>query len=250
MEGLDLDDSKAKSRVVDTLLPILRAVANPVEREDYVQKIARALRVDPRAVQSRLRSDGHRQARHQPSAPRVSGPGPDNAKSSQGAAEADLEGHCLSVLLQRPGLLLQINNALLENQLLPMHGQDFQDVSYRAIFEAWETLAATDDHSASIDALRVQLPADLHSRIDELLVPDEDMLADEQLIRDVALPLLRLRIRNLERLGRELGFLRSEAQSAGDMRARQYDQAQLAHGQELLRIQKALSQRWGWVSQG
>ena len=153
------------------------------------------------------------------------------------------------MLLQRPGLLLQINDALLENQLLPMQGQDFQDVSYRAIFEAWETLLVTE-HSASIDALRAQLPADLHARIDELLAPVEAVLGDEQLIRDVALPLLRLRMRNLERMGQELGFLRAEAQAAGDMRTRQYDQAQLTHGQELLRIQKALSQRWGWVSQG
>ncbi|MEE8392000.1 MAG: hypothetical protein V3S14_14550, partial [Anaerolineae bacterium] len=61
-------------------------------------------------------------------------------------------------------------------------------------------------------------------------------------------PLLRLRIRNLEHLGQELGFLRTEAQAPGDMRTRQYDQAQLEHSQKLLRTQKALSQRWGWVS--
>jgi DNA primase len=63
MEGLDLDDTKSKAHVVDTLLPILRAVANPVEREDYVQKIARALLVDARAVQSRLHSAGRQTAR-------------------------------------------------------------------------------------------------------------------------------------------------------------------------------------------
>ncbi|MEE8389584.1 MAG: DNA primase, partial [Anaerolineae bacterium] len=168
MEGLDLNDTKAKSRVVDTLLPILRAVANPIEREDYVQKIARALRVDTRAVQSRLRSDKQRQTRRQRSAAHVQG----NSKSAQGIVEADLEGHCLSALLQRPSLLLQINDALVENQLPPMQGQDFQDASCRAIFEAWEALLVTG-HSASIDALRAQLPADLHTRIEELLTPIE-----------------------------------------------------------------------------
>ncbi|MBE9507556.1 MAG: DNA primase, partial [Chloroflexi bacterium] len=65
LEGLDLEDTKAKAQVVDKLLPVLQAVANPVEREDYVQKIARALRVDVRAVQSRLRSASHRPARRQ-----------------------------------------------------------------------------------------------------------------------------------------------------------------------------------------
>ena len=68
------------------------------------------------------------------------------------------------------------------------------------------------------------------------------MLADEQLMRHVVRSLLRLRMRNLERLVQELGFLTTEAQAAGDMRVKQYDQAKLAHGQELFRIQKALSQ--------
>ena len=244
MEELDLDDTKAKSRVVDTLLPVLRAVANPIEREDYVQKIARALRVDTRAVHSRLRGDQRQKVQRQRGAAHVQG----NGKSAQGI-KVDLEGHCLSALLQRPSLLLQINDALVENQLPPMQGQDFQDVSCRAIFEAWEALLVTE-HSASIDALRAQLPTDLHTRIEELRTPIDAVLADDQLMRDVALPLLRLRIRNLERLGQELGFLRTEAQAAGDMRTRQYDQAQLEHSQKLLRTQKALSQRWGWVSRG
>ncbi|MCP4543727.1 MAG: DNA primase [Chloroflexi bacterium] len=247
VEGLDLDDTKAKSSVVDTLLPVLRAVANPVEREDYVQKIARVLRLDTRAVQSRLRGVEQRKTPRQRNAARDQGQ--KSIRPSRGIVKADLEGYCLSALLQRPSLLLQINDALIENQLFPVQGQDFQDVSSRAIFEAWEALVATE-HLASIDALRVQLPIDLHARIDKLLAPIEAMLADEQLVRDVALSLLRLRMRNLERLGQELGFLRTEAQVTGDVRTKQYDQAQLAHSQKLLRIQKALSQQWGGVSRG
>jgi len=245
LEGLDLDDTKAKSRVVDTLLPVLRAVANPVEREDYVQKVARALQVDVRAVQSRLRSAEHQTARYRRTATRA------QDSSPREVAEADLESHCLSALLQRPGLLAQVNEALGESRQEPFQGQDFQDVGCRVIFETWAAILATD-HSAPVEALRAQLPADLHARLDELLTTDrsELALADEQLVRDSALTLLRLRERNLKRLGRKLNLLTREAQEAGDARAEQYATAWRSYTERLLRTQQALARRHGWANRG
>ena len=247
-EGLDLNDSKAKSGVVETLLPILRAVSNPVEREDHVQKIARVLRVDVRAIQSRLRGAEQRKVQHQPSASRgterVSGPG--NVKSPRGIVEADLEGHCLAAFLQRPGLLAQVNAALEESQQDPLHEQDFRDAGCRAIFQAWESLLATG-YADPVEALRAQLPNELDARLEGLLTADEDvsLLADEQLERDLTLTLLRLRERNLKRLGKELSFLTLEAQEAGDVRARQYAEIWRSHTETLRRTQQAMAQRWG-----
>ena len=243
LEGLDLDDTKAKARVVDTLLPVLRAVANPVEREDYVQKMARALRVDALAVLARLRSAEHQAARARRGAART------QDRAPQEVVEADLESHCLSSFLQRPGLLSQVNEALVAGQLESLRGQDFQDVGCRAIFEAWEALLAAE-YPAPFEALRAQLPADLHARLEGLLTPDEVALADEQLVRDVVLTLLRLRERNLKRLGQELSFLTVEAQEAGDMRAEQYVEALRTYKDTLLRTQQALAQRWSWVGRG
>jgi len=248
IEGLDLDDSKAKSGVVDTLLPILRAVSNPVEREDHVQKIARVLRVDVRAVQSRLRGAERQKTQRQPSMPRVfdpdSGPHPGKVKSPRGIVEADLEGHCLSLLLQRPGLLAQVNAALETSQQDPLHEQDFRDAGCRAIFQAWETLLATGQVDP-VQALRAQLPDELDARLEKLLAADEDdsLLADEQMERDLTLTLLRLRERNLKQLGQELSFLTLEAQEAGDVRARQYAEIWRSHTETLYRTQQALAQR-------
>ncbi len=240
LEGLDLEDTKAKAQVVDTLMPVLRAVANPVEREDYVQKIARTLRVDVRAVQSRLRSAGRRSARQSAGQARQYAAAPVQRKS----AGADLEGHFVSALLRRPSILSKINAALGESQLETVRGQDFQDVACREIFNVWETLLETE-HPNPIEPLHEQLPTDLCARLEELLTPEEAVLADEQLVRDVIMTLLHLRERNLSRLGQELGFLRTEAQEAGDIRTEQYDQAQLAHNERLRRTQQALAQRWG-----
>jgi len=243
LEELDLDDTKAKARVVDTLLPVLRAVANPVEREDYVQKMARALRVDALAVLARLRSAEHQTARVRRGATRI------QDKVTREVVEADLESHCLSLFLQRTGLLSQVNEALAASQLETLRGQDFQDVGCRAIFEAWEALLAAG-HPDPLEALRAQLPTDLYVRLDGLLAPDEVALADEQLVRDVVLTLLRLRERNLKRLGQELSFLTIEAREAGDMRAEQYIGALRTYKETLLRTQQALAQRWSLVGLG
>ena len=239
LEGLDPDDTKAKARIVDTLLPVLRAVADPVERDGYVQKLARALRVDVRAVQSRLRSARRQTARDRHSTRA-------RETSHREPVKADLESHCLSILLQRPSLLSRINETFAENQQEPLQEQDFDDASSRAIYEVWETLLTTE-LPASVEALRARLPTDLHARLEEMLKVHriEPTLADEQLERDLALTLLRLRERNLKRLGQELGLLTVEAQEAGDVRAGQYAEIWRSHTETLRRTQQALAQRWG-----
>jgi len=239
MEGLNLDDTKAKAGVVDALLPTLQAGANPVEREDYVQKISRMLRVDARAVLSRLR--GAPQQRPRQGAARA------QEETSRRRVEADLEGYCLAALLQRPALLSQINAVFENNQLECLNGQDFREIDNRAIFEAWEALMV-GEFPLTVEALRVRLPSDLHARLEELLATAEIELADEQRVRDVALTLLRLRERHLKRLGQELNFLTLEAQEAGDVRAEQYTSAWQSHTKTLLRTQQALAQQWSWTS--
>jgi len=241
MEGLDLDDTKSKAGVVDTLLPVLQAVANPVEREDYAQKIARALRIDARAVLSRLRGDTRQRARSRRTATHT------QKTTPGGIVKADLESHCLAALLQRPSLLSQISAMLEENQQEPLHGQDFREIENRTIFEAWEAVLADEcavERTAPIEALRAQLPFDLHARLEELLAPEENELADEQQMRDIVLTLLRLRERNLKRLGQELSFLTLEAKEAGDIRAEQYIEALRTYKKTLFRTQQALAQRW------
>jgi DNA primase len=245
MEPIDPDDTKAKAHVVDALLPVLRTVANPVEREDFVQKIARVLRVDPRAVQSRLRAGGRRWGQPQRSAGSEAGRHPENGAK----AEADLEGYCLSALLERPGILLQINEALRQSELEPLTGQDFQNAGYRAAFELWAEILASEE-TDPVEALYADLPTAVHARLEELRATNALDLADDQLMRDITVTLMRMRERNLKRLGRELGFLMLEAQESGDLRAEQYIGALRSYTDRLRRTQHALAQRWGWANQG
>ncbi|HDQ73192.1 MAG TPA: DNA primase [Chloroflexi bacterium] len=241
MKGLNVDDSKAKAQVVDELLPVLQAVANPVERSDYVQKIARTLQLDVRAVQSRLNSTARQSARRPARRPPSKAQG---APTTLAEAEADLEGHCLALFLQRPSILAQINETLQQEQQEPLQAHDFQDTTYRALFTVWQTLAEDKNH-IPIDRLYEHLPTDLHQHLDRLLSDDkiDPALADEQVVRNAVLTMLRLRERNLKRLGRELSILTQEAQEAGDVRAEQYAAAWRTHTEMLRRTQQALAQQ-------
>jgi DNA primase len=243
LESSDLDDPKVKKSITDTMLPILRSVSDPVERNAYAQELVRALQISAPQFLHEL------ERRTRPTSTRRAERGETPLSDILETREADLESHCLSALLRRPDLLSQINEALMESQLEPLQGQDFQDVGYRAILEAWEALLMAE-HPPSIEALHAQLPAGLQNRLEELLTTDEAGLADEQLVRDVALTLLRLRERSLKRLGQELSLLTTEAQEAGDLRAEQYAAAWRSHTETLLRTQQALAQRWSWASRG
>jgi hypothetical protein len=106
------------------------------------------------------------------------------------------------------------------------------------------------ERPAGLEDLQAQLPTELYVRLEKLDSPEQPELADGQLARDVSLTLLRMRERNLRRLGRELTFLTLEAQEAGDIRAQGYAGALRNYTETLRRTQQALAQRWGWVSRG
>jgi DNA primase len=49
-EGQDLDDPKVKSTIAAQILPLVKDVVNPIERDAYRQQIARILKVDERVL--------------------------------------------------------------------------------------------------------------------------------------------------------------------------------------------------------
>lgn len=242
-EDVDLDDTKTKVRIVDELLPVLQAVTNPVEREDYVQKIARTLRISEDAVLDRAGElERERVGRYR--RPDREAKSPEAHKLPiRDQSNAVLERHCMSMLLCRPSMLSQVNGVLRAREIDPVRAEDFEQMSLRAIFEAWRDLL----HSkpvVSAEALRESVPVDIQEELEGLISPDDVELADEQLVRDVVVTLLRLRQRRLKAFVQDLRVLMLEAYEEGDARGKQYDKAHLAHAQKLLQTQKALAQSW------
>lgn len=231
----DLEDAKERARIVDRMLPLLRDVRDPVEREVYAQKIARVLQLDERTVLSRLHHSEREavRGRRKPSA----APAP-----ARRPTPADLEGYCLAVLLRRPWLLARVNEALAEMDLEPLRAQDFNDPAHRAVFEEWEAMLAEPQPSA--ERLRERVPEAVGQLVEELASGEEN-LSDEQWVREGVKAALRLRQRNLKQIEADLRALTREAEEEGRPEAAEYGQACLEYARAILRIQQALTRPWG-----
>jgi DNA primase len=225
----DLEDAKERARIVEQMLPLLRDVADPVERETYAQKVARTLHIEERTILARL----HR-AERRAAAPRGERIAATTAPPQPLAPAADLEGHCLAMLLCRPAVLKEINNLFGEMPVPPLRQDDFDDSANRAVFAAWEALLGEDSPSA--EQLSATVPPVLFERVHSLLVVSED-LADEQMMRESLRAALRLRKRNLKRRGTELREVGEEADSS-DHRERVRENARA-----LRQVEQALARR-------
>ncbi|MGQ9709674.1 MAG: DNA primase [Anaerolineae bacterium] len=233
----DLEDAKGRAQVVEAMLPLLRDVGDPVERETYAQKVARALRLDARTVLARL-YEAERQAAQR--TPVVVSP-----EGQRGGAIADLEGYCLATFLHQPWLLDAVNRTLAEWNIPPLRSNDFNDPACRAALEAWEEMLVEGATEPSI--LRERLPEAVISRLDGLPEPPSD-LSDEQWLREGIQAALRLRERNLRRRKAELRALTEEAPP---LEVDRYGQALEENARALLRVQQALHNRcWALSSTG
>lgn len=201
LRGANLDDAKERGRILESMLPLLRDVADPAERETYAQKVARALRIEERTVTDQLR------------VARRKAPQPADATPPSGRVQADLEGYLLKALLARPPLLGQVNELLAERGIAPLRAQDFQDPASWAILRAWEQMLA--EPSPDPRQLEQRLPEALGERLATLLAEPAE-LADEQWLREGMQAALRLRERNLRQVAAGLRLLIREAQEAGD----------------------------------
>lgn len=132
---LDLNDAKAKSAVAQQVLPLIKDIADPVEREHYRQQLARALRVDERTlrlVQIPQASGAYQQTFTPPPPPEEAFATPVNGVAinlDRGFAflRSDKRvDNLLRLCLEHPRLIIQINQSLLRQEQPPLRDDDFE----------------------------------------------------------------------------------------------------------------------------
>ncbi|HEX6386962.1 MAG TPA: DNA primase [Anaerolineae bacterium] len=128
---LDLNDAKEKTAVARQVLPLIKDIVDPVERDHYWQELARALRVDERA----LRQVQLPQEQQRPIQPATGGAltGRKALKSlrrtvvtgvSPIAAEIR-QADYLCQCLHYPQVMIHVNQKLVQNQQPPVTEHDF-----------------------------------------------------------------------------------------------------------------------------
>lgn len=163
-ERADLDQPRERSRVLETLAGTVAAIADPVVRAHYVQRLARLARVDEvvvaASVERARRTGGPAASRNGRVTPApVPSPAEVRRAATRSAAAPDGEEQLLQLLLLRPEA---------RTAGLSLDADTFEDTLHRRLFEAWrlyediespESAAGIDeDLRACIAALRERMP--------------------------------------------------------------------------------------------
>lgn len=188
---LDLGREEGKAAAAEQLLPLISEVSNSVERELYLNKLARRIGVDEKTL-------ARRAAQLQPTARERSRR--TTALPAEKSGHYRLEEYYLSLLLQHPAL------ADTGERLSP---DCFERTENREVFCAW---CDTPD----MESLRVRLDASLCEHVDFLVGRALPPASSRELQTDLADCARRLKEQRLKRLKALEEALISEADSHGD----------------------------------
>ncbi len=269
----DLSTARGKANAVDRMAPLIEEIANPVERQHYIQTLARLIQTDERLVAEQVGSAVRRAERERDgstapllrkpknrAAPgstsdqrpgQVAGSGPIAPRVTRYGAEELILGY----LIWRPDLLARLDGQLIEGNAAPLGPEDFSGGENRAIFGVIQTalMARPSDEPPEpapeegfLDALLDRVPGELQERTLALLEQAQQglSLSEEKLIKDVGDVLLRLREHNLRRDINRLRFLIMESEEAGVIeQLRAYHDLVVSYTAQKRHIQRLLNSR-------
>lgn len=249
---LNLDTAQGKSEAAERLAPLIREVADEIQRTHYVQQLARLIQTDLRTVERLVLRP--KQAAPPPLEPSPMGWEdaepldeiwlPDEVAPARPVAQRPLDSgpatHVLALLLMRPQMLSDIQSELAEMGVGPLDEDDFASAEEQAICVAllagaiaeqgrWDQAApALQQLLAQLRAYGQRWPA----------------LSRQQLAKDAVDSVLRLRIADLKDRSRQLPALVRDAEAEGlEEEARAYRQRLTELGRHRLMLEQALNTR-------
>ena len=230
LAGHDLRDPAGRSQAVRAVAPILLDLADPIQRDAYIQRLAARLGSSPRAVMLTVNAVA-RELRGQVKAR----PAEQAGHPRRGS---DLEAHLIAILSQRPQLLLDANVALTRANLDVLSEADFSNPALREGFRQLSRAALGAPPLPGDEAEDwLTIIADEEA---PLLAGDDDALLREALIRTA----LRLRERNLARERDAIHLMIEEAKRSGQQNvAAHYNNDLQRVLTQQLRVHKALHLR-------
>ena len=220
LANYNLDDPRGKSEAVQAVAPIVKDLTDPVQRDYYVQKLSRALKLTERAVTQALGVVAMPAQRPIPKNSDTTAHGATLATNSSGLGlnragdssrlKVNLELHLLALLANKPALLIDANVSLTRAKLSVLGIDDFVNPAVRLGFNQLSRVAmggtpqvvnAVSVNNEAIDDDWLGLIAD------QKITLDDDLQMREEAVRTA----LRLRESNLERELITMRFLMDQA---------------------------------------
>ncbi len=243
---MDLDDPKAKAELAAQILPLIDEVANPIEQQAYLQKLAALLRMDEATLlawrppaQKRRRRTPRRANTPAPSRTRTPARPTPSAWAHTSALVNRLAARALGLLLRDPHLRFRIDRALRMYELPPLHADDFPTAAQRAIFEALEAAVEQEQREPADDVLaRLSLP--LMAEADRCLQETASLVSSpDRWAEELFHAVVRLRLERLKQDLTQLQFLIAEAERQQDPLLPHYQQQWREASRRRLLLDKA-----------
>ncbi len=264
----DLGAARGKANAVERMAPLIREIGNPVERDHYIQRLARLVQTNERLVAEQvMRSapapiaerEGQgtpiRARRDAANAGETPGPGQPGAGAPQksvgttapgrSSAVSAKEGHLLGCLLSRPDLLTMLDAELIELRVPPFSPEDFADTENRAVAMMLQVnlpAITTLDPGEIMAAMPEALSQHYRSLLEQ--AQRRPALTDEKLLKDMGDLILRLRKDSLHQQVGQLRYLINELEESGSRdQLRPYQELMTSYSARIGQLQKLLNSR-------
>lgn len=262
LANYNLDDPRGKSEAVQAVAPIVKDLTDPVQRDFYIQKLSRALKLTERAVTQALgvvaaqpaATSPQRSSPKSADSPQKSNTLATNAgelglnlKAGESRVKTNLELHLLALLANKPELLIDANVTLTRAKLPVLGPEDFVNPAVRLGFNqlSREAMGGLPQVINTLSGSHEAVDDDWLSLIaDQKITLEDDLQMREEAVRTA----LRLRESNLERELISMRFLIDQATDSAKENGNSADlQVLNRQAQELasnrFRAQKALRLR-------
>jgi len=219
--GRDLNDRKIKNEIVSQVLPLIHDLPDPIERDTYLQKLARLIQVD-----DSLLVGMQAQAPIAKRRPRGSSSSPQGQKTPVVALNPTLkiESYCIGVLFRKPALLYRLDRKLQEFGLSALAAEDFEYTDHQLVFGVIR-LAVEQDEKEHQHYLQTHLPETVSDLSRDLLAQTEQIdPADDKLLDELLARLMDLRRTYAMSNINQLRFMQEEDQQQGGVNMKMYQE--------------------------
>jgi DNA primase len=235
----NLQDPKVKDEIAAQVLPLIRDIPSPVERDTYRQRLARLLRVDERTLlidQPGVTRPARRRSKPQHPAQTQAG---ETLPASISGAYAQ-ESHILGVLMRRPDLLYRVDRLLQELGLSRLSPADFQHADHQAILHLLQA-SVDQDMAEPLNYVLNSLSLPMMEIADGLLARTGNLNpSDERVIEDILRGLIAIRQQAVRQNVDYVRYLMEDAQQQGSLKVTQYQQTMVQHIRVLQQLNLAL----------
>lgn len=232
------EDPKQKSQIVSQMLPLIEDVPDPVERDDYRQRLARALRLDERSLVGTglpARRPRRQAAREEERVRKTV------ISASPGRLALDLEAHSLRLLLRQPEAVNLVDRALQKSELNRLSLQDYEQTDHQMLLKLIQESLEQDEMEPH-HFITEKMPGEIRELTDHLLKKMEHgEPSEENLVDDLVRTVLRLRRERISESLGQLRYIQEDIQSQEDLRQLSYQEMIGQYIQLLLKLDRALN---------